>query len=95
MNRKEILKKASDLTSTERDAEYGSWYRNACDVGVVWGIILRSKDYKMPPPSPEQVALMMDAVKTVRLAHNPDHEDSWVDKCGYSALGGEKISKGK
>jgi hypothetical protein len=32
---------------------------------------------------------MMDWVKTARLLHNTDHDDSWIDKCGYSALGAE------
>jgi hypothetical protein len=36
----------------------------------------------------QHVALMMDWVKTARLLQTPDHEDSWIDKCGYSALGG-------
>jgi hypothetical protein len=34
------------------------------------------------------VALMMDWVKTARLLETIDHADSWIDKCGYSALGG-------
>jgi hypothetical protein len=32
---------------------------------------------------------MMDWVKTARLIETIDHDDSWVDKAGYSALGGE------
>jgi len=31
---------------------------------------------------------MMDWVKTCRLLETPGHHDSWIDKCGYSALGG-------
>jgi hypothetical protein len=31
---------------------------------------------------------MMDWVKTARLLNTLDHEDSWIDKCGYSAIGG-------
>jgi hypothetical protein len=34
------------------------------------------------------VALMMDWVKTARLLETIDHNDSWIDKVGYSALGG-------
>ena len=33
--------------------------------------------------------LMMDWVKTARLLTTMDHDDSWVDKAGYSSLGGE------
>ena len=31
-----------------------------------------------------------DAVKLARLRVTPEHEDSWVDICGYGALGGEE-----
>ena len=37
----------------------------------------------------QHVILMMDWVKTARLLETIDHEDSWVDKIGYSALGAE------
>jgi len=33
------------------------------------------------------VAIMMDLMKTARLIESPNHKDSWVDKCGYSACG--------
>ena len=38
----------------------------------------------------EQVYACMIAVKLSRLIETPDHEDSWIDICGYAALGGEK-----
>jgi hypothetical protein len=37
-----------------------------------------------------QVYQCMVAVKLCRLIETPDHEDSWIDICGYGALGGEK-----
>lgn len=43
---------------------------------------LRIEDY--------DVALMMDLFKTARLTHDPHHEDSWVDKAGYTVGGHEK-----
>jgi len=41
--------------------------------------------------TPEHVALMMDWLKTARLLGGNDlgHLDSWTDKIGYAALGGE------
>ena len=47
----------------------------------------RAKDYG--DVTPQHVALMMDWVKTARLLNDLSHDDSWVDKCGYSALGAE------
>lgn len=35
------------------------------------------------------VALKFAVFKAVRAAAAPDHMDSWVDGCGYSACGGE------
>jgi hypothetical protein len=35
----------------------------------------------------------MDWVKTARLLQTISHEDSWLDKVGYSALGGEFSGK--
>jgi hypothetical protein len=36
---------------------------------------------------------MMDWVKTSRLIETIDHEDSWIDKAGYTALGAEFIEE--
>ena len=38
------------------------------------------------PVSAAQVVLCMIDLKLVRLAHDPDHEDSLIDVIGYAAL---------
>jgi hypothetical protein len=38
---------------------------------------------------------MMDWVKSARLIETIDHEDSWIDKAGYSALGAEHTDRDK
>jgi hypothetical protein len=43
--------------------------------------------------TPAHVALMMDWVKTSRLVETIDHEDSWIDKAGYTGLGAEFVEK--
>jgi hypothetical protein len=45
--------------------------------------------------TPAHVALMMDWVKTSRLLETIDHDDSWVDKAGYTALGAEFVARDK
>ena len=45
--------------------------------------------------TPAHVALMMDWVKSARLIETIDHEDSWIDKAGYSALGAEHTDRDK
>lgn len=61
-----------------REAEYGGALENFERIGKVWGALLN-----IEPIPPYQVALLMDALKTVRLFNNPTHNDSWVDKLGY------------
>ena len=36
--------------------------------------------------TPAQVVLCLLDLKLARLAHDPSHEDSAVDVCGYAAL---------
>jgi hypothetical protein len=43
--------------------------------------------------TPAHVALMMDWVKTSRLIETIGHEDSWVDKAGYTGLGAEFVER--
>jgi hypothetical protein len=52
----------------------------------MWGALL-----SIPDISPEVVALMFDAAKSVRLIANPGHEDSWLDKEGYTHHGREIV----
>jgi hypothetical protein len=66
----------------ERGKMYGNAVDNFTAVGRGWGAILGTDDI-----SPATVALMMDFLKTVRCSINPTHEDSWIDKMGYTELG--------
>lgn len=61
-----------------RQKDYGNATENFAKIGKVWGALLN-----IDPIEPYQVALMMDALKTVRLFNNGFHEDSWIDKHGY------------
>lgn len=82
MSRERILGTALALIRGERAADYGDWKQNAQDIATGWSVILGTD---VPP---RKVALMMDWLKTVRLKNGP-HADSWIDKAGYIALGGE------
>jgi hypothetical protein len=61
-----------------REAEYGDALENFEKIGRIWGALLDIDDIE-----PYKVALLMDALKTVRLFANGQHEDSWLDKHGY------------
>jgi|TARA_R100000664_G_C2691618_1_gene95508 hypothetical protein len=84
MKRDQILDKAKVLISGERAKDYGDAYLNHKRIAELWSPIL-DKDITV-----EQVYACMIAVKLSRLIETPDHEDSWIDICGYAALGGEK-----
>ena len=84
MKREQILDKAKTLISGERAKDYGDAYLNHKRLAELWSPIL-DKDITV-----EQVYACMIAVKLSRLIETPDHEDSWIDICGYAALGGEK-----
>jgi len=84
MKREQILDKAKVLISGERAKDYGDAYLNHKRIAELWSPIL-DKDITV-----EQVYACIIAVKLSRLIETPDHEDSWIDICGYAALGGEK-----
>tara|TARA_R110000751_G_scaffold36138_1_gene88565 strand:+ start:6967 stop:7254 length:288 start_codon:yes stop_codon:yes gene_type:complete len=88
MKKEEILKKSAELVTGDRAKDYGDALENFERIADGWDIIA-SQAYKTHERiTAPHVALMMDWVKTARLLNNLDHEDSWIDKCGYSALGG-------
>ena len=84
MRREEILVKAGSLINGPRAQKYGDARANHARIAKMWSALLDTE------VSVEQVYQCMIAVKLARLSVTPDHEDSWVDICGYGALGGEK-----
>ena len=83
MTREEILKEAEKLINGERAADYGDAKENFQHIADMWSIFLGQRITR------QQVAACMILVKTARLMKS-DKEDSWLDICGYAALGGEK-----
>jgi len=92
MNRSELLDQAKKLINGPRAKDYGDAYDNHQRIADGWNVIVNAAEGNL---TPAHVALMMDWVKTARLLETMDHEDSWIDKCGYSALGGEHTKRQK
>lgn len=68
-----------DQILEDRQDEYGDAKENFERIGIIWAGMLG-----LPNAIPAwEIALMMDALKTVRLISNPNHKDSWMDKMGY------------
>lgn len=78
-----LLDEAEALINGPRHADYGDAAENFDRIAHGWAEILGHDVTRV------QVALCMDWLKTCRLITSPDHRDSWIDKLGYSALGGE------
>jgi hypothetical protein len=71
----------------DREVQYGDAKRNFTNIGIGWGAILG-----VDPIPAHVVSLMYDFGKTIRCTVNPELEDSWLDKEGYTKLGREIIT---
>jgi len=67
----------------ERGENYGDVRENHQRIANLWSVVFGHS------VTPEQVVLAMTCLKIARLIETPDHEDSWVDICGYGACGAE------
>jgi hypothetical protein len=74
-----FLKHASNVVA-ERRALYGEASTAMAVLAARWSATLGQ------PVSPAQVILCLIDLKLARLAHDPSHEDSAVDVCGYAAV---------
>ena len=84
MKREEILKEAEKLVNGPRAKAYGDATTNHMRIARLWSVILDKE------VSVDQVYLCLVQLKVSRLIETPYHTDSWVDICGYAALGGEE-----
>jgi hypothetical protein len=81
--RARILREAEALITGPREADYGPPAQNFARVAAMWAAYLGH------PVTAAQVCDCLALLKLARLAHQPGHEDSRKDACGYLALGGE------
>jgi hypothetical protein len=89
MKRDEILDTAKELINGQRAKDYGDAFDNHSRIAEGWNIIMNGALISHGYLTEQHVILMMDWVKTARLLETLDHDDSWTDKAGYTALGGE------
>ena len=64
----------------ERSTQYGDAATNMAAIAARWSTTLGRE------VTAAQVVLCLLDLKLARLAHDPNHEDSAVDVCGYAAL---------
>lgn len=88
MKRNEVLETAAGLINGDRKEDYGDAFDNHQRIADFWNCYL---DHQTTI-TPSDVANMMILMKIARLMHT-SKDDSYVDICGYAALGSE-MSKG-
>lgn len=66
-----------------RGEEYGNYDNMFRRAAIIASTLLQRK------VTEQEVSIFMMAVKLSRLAHDPTHEDSWVDLINYTAFAGE------
>ena len=90
MTKEEILKKAKELVTGDRNETHGDAYRNHADIAEFWNIFLDKKLQPMADITAEDVALMMVLMKISRNTQGKKNNlDNFIDMCGYAAIAGE------
>ncbi|MAN99921.1 DUF6378 domain-containing protein [uncultured Roseovarius sp.] len=81
--RSAILAAATQAVTVDRAATHGAAEQSFAQIAALWSVRLGVEI------TPEQVAILLVDLKTVRAWGNPGHFDNWVDIAGYAACGGE------
>tara|TARA_R100000808_G_scaffold1584_1_gene7068 strand:- start:11380 stop:11724 length:345 start_codon:yes stop_codon:yes gene_type:complete len=89
MKREDVCDAAKKITTQNRHEDYGDAKENFNRIASGWDVIVKVAIESHGKITAAHVALMMDWVKTSRLLNKISHTDSWIDKCGYSAIGAE------
>lgn len=84
MTRAEILSKANECVTGQREQDYGSPENNFNTIAKLWNAYLGDNVC-----SATDVAMMMALLKIARIRSGNGTEDSFVDLAGYAACGGE------
>ena len=83
MNRTEILNKANEYITKDRQSTHGDAEDSFANIANLWGAYLDKVI------STQDVAIMMTLLKIARYKKNPSHTDNAIDMAGYAAIAGE------
>jgi 2-oxo-4-hydroxy-4-carboxy--5-ureidoimidazoline (OHCU) decarboxylase len=88
--KEEILAKASDLISNDRNKSHGDAFNNHAEIAEFWNIFLDKKLNPMASITADDVAIMMILLKISRHTQgDKNNMDNFVDMAGYAAIAGE------
>lgn len=79
----EILDTAQNIINGDRRDDYGSARQSFETIAALWAPVLGREVTAV------EVSLCMVGLKVARALAGPEKRDSWIDMCGYAALGGE------
>ena len=86
MERDELLDRAKNIITGERQIDYGDARDNFRTIAKLWTVYLQRVEL---PLCETDVADMMILLKIARNTGDNKTDDSYVDIAGYAALGGE------
>ena len=90
INKEEILKKAKELVTGDRNETHGDAFKNHAEIAEFWNIFLDGKLQPMASITAKDVAIMMILLKVSRSNQGKKFNlDNFVDMAGYSAIAGE------
>ena len=90
MTKEEILKKAKELISSDRNNTHGDAFKNHAEIAEFWNTFLDGKLKPMASITGQDVAIMMILLKISRYNQGEQFNlDNFVDMAGYSAIAGE------
>ena len=81
-----VLQKAHEIIYGDREQTYGSPDKNLKVIAEFWSVHLTAKFGEPVILTIPDVCSMMVLLKQARLINEPDHADSEIDVCGYTAL---------
>lgn len=88
MDRVEILQKAIECVTKDRNATHGEPEDNFRVIAEFWNTYLVGAHKKPGSLNSHDVATMMILMKVSRLITSPEHPDHWIDIAGYASCGG-------
>ena len=95
VTKEEILAKASDLISNDRNKSHGDAFNNHAEIAEFWNIFLDKKLNPMASITADDVAIMMILLKISRHTQGEKNNmDNCVDMAGYAAIAGERREAG-
>ena len=87
MTRDDVLSKALQCVTGDREADYGTPEQNFRTIALLWSVYIQrlGRGYI----EDKDVAAMLALVKIARIASGHAKADNWIDLAGYAACGGE------